>query len=216
MNLYVGSKDKSIWNVFCNVGQFCIVGVCLMGLSACKTLSTAPSGSQEINSPRQILEKSQPWTKKQPKLMQLFSSEEARSAAAIVELSHYFNRLHEMSPEALKNEISLTKNAYKKEPLPVIGLSLAYQYTIKLSLSNTKKSEKILVDLIKNNDVDESYRAFSQLLLHSMVAKSDQRRLFLKERRKNKTLKQQLEALKNIELKINERQPTAELAEPAL
>jgi hypothetical protein len=207
---FISSKNKSVLNGFC---QFFIVGVCLMSLSACKTFSAAPS---EFDDYQKVTEKTQPWVKKQSKLAQLFSSEEAKSAAAIVELSHYFNRLHEMSPEVLKNEISIAESAYKVEPLPVIGLSLAYLYTIKLSLSNTKKSEKILVGLIKNSNVSESYRAFAQLLLHSVVAKSDQRRFFLTERRKNKKLERQLEALKNIELKINERQPTGELAEPVL
>jgi hypothetical protein len=53
----------------------------------------------------------------------------------------------------------------------------------------------------------ENYRAFAQLLLLSITDHSTQRRLLRNATTTNKALNKQLEALKNIELKINERQP---------
>ena len=61
----------------------------------------------------------------------------------------------------------------------------------------------------------ENYRAFAQLLLLSITDHSTQRRLLLDTKTTNnalnkklEVLNKQLEALKNIELKINDRQPT--------
>jgi len=216
MTLFMSSKYQLALNIRRRLFQCFMLGLCWISLSACKTVNTMPDDEQHMNDALIANVEMRPWMKKPLGIAQLFATEESSSASTIVELSHYFNRLHQLSTEALKGEISVVENAYKAEPLPVVSLSLAYLYTVKLSLNNTKKAEKILVGLIKNTAVHESYRAFAQLLLHSMAGEAAQRRLWIKERRKNKTLNQQLDALKDIELKINDRQPTTESVEPSL
>ena len=216
MTLFMNSKYQLTLNVRRRLFHIFMLGLCWISLSACKTLNTMPDDEPHVDDSPIANVEMRPWVKKSLGITQLFATEESRSAVTIVEISHYFNRLHHLSSEALKNEVSAAENAYKADPLPVVSLSLAYLYTVKLSLNNTKKAEKILVGLIKNTAVHESYRAFSQLLLHSMAGEAAQRRLWIKERRKNKTLNQQLDALKNIELKINDRQLTTEPLEPSL
>lgn len=216
MTLFMSSKYQLVLNIRRRLFQCFMLGLCWISLSACKTVNIMPDDEQHMNDTPIANVEMRPWMKKPLGITQLFATEASSSAATIVELSHYFNRLHQLSTEALKGEISAVENAYKAEPLPVVSLSLAYLYTVKLSLNNTKKAEKILVGLIKNTAVHESYRAFAQLLLHSMAGEAAQRRLWIKERRKNKTLNQQLDALKDIELKINDRQPTTESVDPSL
>lgn len=192
------------------LSKWCVVGVCLINLGACKTLDVTPNNEEVPISSQATNKEVQPWAKQQPWFIQLFASEQSKSATAIAELNKYFNSVQNLSRERLKHEISVTKSAYEIELHPAIGLSLAYLYTVKPSIKSTRKAKNILKQLIGNKEVHENYRAFSQLLLRSVVDGAIQRRLLIEARRKNKALNQQLEALKDIELKINERKPTTE------
>jgi hypothetical protein len=155
----------------------------------------------------------QAWAQQQSWFKPFFFMQNTNSALAVAELSKYFNHSRTLTKKELTREIAITEDAYTSEMHPSIALSLAYLLSIKPSTKQIKRSTELLNVLIADDTKHENYRAFAQLLLHSISANSTHRRLLRNAKAKNNGLTKQLEALKNIELKINDRQSTTGLTE---
>ncbi len=191
--------------------------VCLLLLSSCQTLLTKQNEQQTIDDNPAVdrpaissptIDTPLTWAQQQSWFKPFFLMKNINSAVAVAELSKYFIHSNTLSKKELKREIAITESAYTTDSHPSIALSLAYLLTINPSTEHLKKSKTLLNILIADDMTHENYRAFAQLLLLSITDHSTQRRLLRNATTTNKALNKQLEALKNIELKINDRQPT--------
>ncbi|MFT6102385.1 MAG: hypothetical protein ACJA2B_000827 [Candidatus Endobugula sp.] len=185
-----------------------LLALFLLLLSSCQSLPVIQN-EQTIIDENLPIDTPQVWAQQQSWFKPFFLMENINSAVAVAELSKYFIHSHTLSKKELKREIAITERAYTNDSHPSIALSFAYLLTINPSTKYLKRSKTLLNILIEDDITHENYRAFAQLLLLPITGHSTHRRLLRNATTTNKALNKQLEALKNIELKINERQPTA-------
>lgn len=133
---------------------------------------------------------------------------EQESADMVAKLIVYFINAKQFSELSLKQEIAVMEDKYKRDENPVTHIKLAYLLSLsKWSINSARKISNLLNSVRKNSGVHANYKALSDFLSSYINTQNDLQFRLGVERKQNKELQKQLDALTDIEMKINEREP---------
>ncbi|WP_086933498.1 hypothetical protein [Agarilytica rhodophyticola] len=135
-------------------------------------------------------------------------SETQKNASMVAELIVYFVNAKQFSPSSLEQETELMEDRFKEDANAINRIKLAYLLSLsKWSPRNTKNIASLLNGVRQNSRADANYKALAEFLTSYINTQNDLRFRLQVERKHNKELKKQLDALTDIEMKINEREP---------